>query len=155
MSDFADRIRTSVQVARESARQQREARGRREAHEATRQQESRQRTLELPELIWERIRAAAHASDGALIVDRHGGGAVTTFRLGWQEGQPDRALEIVVDETEGVIQASWVVAPGYGRSVDAPSVEASRFGLAKLEAVIEILVDQRQWARGAIPMIPW
>jgi hypothetical protein len=60
-----------------------------------------------------------------------------------------------VDETEGVIQASWIVTSQYGQSVDAPSIDASRFDIARLEAAIELLVDQRRWARGSIPMIPW
>ena len=155
MSDFADSIRKSVQAARESARQQREAQRRHEEDVAGRQKQNEQRAFELPELIWDRIRAAEEAGDGALKVDRRNGIALTTFQLWWQEGQPERALQVVVDETEGVVQASWIVAPGYGQSVDAPSVEASRFELAKLEAAIALLVDQRRWARGAIPMIPW
>jgi hypothetical protein len=61
----------------------------------------------------------------------------------------------VVDETEGLIQASWIVAPGYGHSVDGPRLEASRFDLAKLESAIALLVDQRRWAHGAVPMISW
>ena len=156
MSDFAAEIRTSVQAARASAtKQQRDARGRHEEEEAGRRKQNRPRGCELPELIWERIRAAEDAADGAITVDRRSGITLTTFQLWWQESQPDRALQIVVDGTEGLIQASWVVAPGYGQPVDAPRVEASGFDLAKLEAAIELLVDQRRWARGAIPMIPW
>jgi hypothetical protein len=155
MSDFSDAIRKSVQAARESARREREAQRRHEDDVAGRQKTNEQRAAELPELIWERIRDAEAAADGAITVDRRRGTALTTFQLWWQEGEPERALQIVVDETEGVVQASWVVAPGYGRSVDAPSVEASRFDLAKLESVIGLLVDQHRWARGAIPMIPW
>ena len=155
MSDFADGIRKSVQAARESVKQQRDAQGRQEDEAAGRQRQNQQRASELPDLMWDRIRDAEAAADGAIKVDRKKVTAPTTFQVWWQEGQPERALQIVVDETEGVIQASWVVAPGYGRSVDAPSVEASGFDLAKLEAVIALLVDQRQWAHGAIPMIPW
>ena len=155
MSDFAEGIRKSVQAARESVKQQRDAHGRQEDEAAVRQQHNRQRASELPDLLWNRIREAEAAADGAIKVDRSSGIALTTFQVWWQEGQPERALQIVVDETEGLIQASWVVPPGYGRSVDAPSVDASRFDLAKLESVIELLVDQRRWARGAIPMIPW
>jgi hypothetical protein len=155
MSDFAEGIRRSVAAARAAATRQRAADGQREAAEAGREQQNRQRAAELPELMWDRIRAAEGAADGAITVDRKRGTAVTTFQLWWQEGPPERALQIVVDETEGLIQASWVVAPGYGHSVDAPSVEASRFDLAKLEATIQLLVDQRRWAHGAIPMIPW
>jgi hypothetical protein len=155
MSDFADGIRKSVEAARAAAKRQRDARGRQEAEEAGREQQNRQRAAELPDLIWDRIRDAEDAADGAVKVDRKTGTAVTTFQVWWQEGQPDRALQIIVDETEGLIQASWVVAPGYGHSVDAPSIEASRFDLAKLESVVELLVDQRRWAHGAVPMIPW
>ena len=155
MSDFADGIRKSVQAARESAKQERDAQRRHEEDVAGRQKTNAQRASELPGLIWERIRDAEDAADGAIKVDRRDGTALTTFQLWWQEGEPERALQIVVDETEGLVQASWVVAPGYGRSVDAPSVEASRFDLAKLESAIGLLVDQQRWARGAIPMIPW
>ena len=155
MSDFADSIRKSVQAARQSVQQQRDAQRRQEEEEAGRQEQNRQRATELPDLLWGRIREAEEAADGAIKVDRRSGVTLTTFQVWWQESQPERALQIVVDETEGVVQASWIVAPGYGQSVDAPSVEASRFDLAKLEAVIALLVDQRRWARGAIPMIPW
>jgi hypothetical protein len=155
MGEFAEAIRKSVQAARESATRERGAQRRHEEDVAGRQQQNEQRAAELPALMWERIRDAEDAADGALKVDRRDGTTVTTFQVWWQEGQPERALQIVVDETEGLIQASWVVAPGYGHSVDAPSVEASRFDLAKLEAVIQLLVDQRRWAHGAIPMIPW
>ena len=119
MSDVADGIRRSVQAARESAKQQRDARGRQEDEAAGRQQQNRQRASELPDLMWDRIREAEEAADGAIKVDRNKGTALTTFQVWWQEGQPERALQVVVDETEGLIQASWVVAPGYGRSVDA------------------------------------
>ena len=155
MSDFTEGIRKSVQAVRESAKQQQDAQRRQDEAEAGRQAQNRQRAAELPELMWERIRAAEDAADGAIKADRRSGTALTTFQLWWQESPPDRALQVIVDETEGLIQASWVVAPGYGQSVDAPSIEASRFDLAKLEAVIGLLVDQRRWARGAIPMIPW
>jgi len=39
--------------------------------------------------------------------------------------------------------------------VDAPRVMASEFEIEKLEAVILLLIDQRRWAAGALPMIPW
>jgi hypothetical protein len=155
MGDFAEGIRKSVEAGRAAAKRQRDAAGRQEEEEAGREQQNRQRAAELPEPMWDRIRDAEAAADGALKVDRRRETAVTTFQLWWQEGQPERALQIVVDETEGLVQASWVVAPGYGHSVDAPSVEASRFDLAKLEAAIQLLVDQRRWAHGAVPMIPW
>jgi hypothetical protein len=155
MGDFAEAIRKSVQAARESARQQRDAQRRHEEDVAGRQKKNEQRASALPALIWDRIRDAEDAADGAITADRRDGTALTTFQLWWREGEPERALQIVVDETEGLIQASWVVAPGYGQSVNAPGVEASRFDLAKLESVIELLVNQRRWAHGAVPMIPW
>ncbi len=155
MSDFADGIRKSVQAARESAKQQQDRQRRREEEESGRQEQNRQRARELRGLMWDRIRDAEEAGDGAIKAHRTSGVALTTFQLWWREGQPERALQLAVDETEGAIQASWVVAPGYGHSVDAPSVEASGFDLVKLESAIELLVDQRRWARGAIPMIPW
>jgi hypothetical protein len=51
--------------------------------------------------------------------------------------------------------ASWLVATDYGRSVDAPRISASDLEVAKLESVILLLIDQRRWAAGALPMIPW
>lgn len=60
-----------------------------------------------------------------------------------------------MDERAGRIEASWVVAPGYGSRVDAPSIEASAFEMAHLESAIRLLVDQSQWSGGVIPMIPW
>ena len=135
--------------------QQRDLQRRQDEEAAGLQEQNRQRAFELREPIWGRIRDAAHVSDGAITVDRNGRAALTTFHLWWQEGQPDRALRIVVDETEGRVQASWVVAPGYGHSVDAPSVEACRFDMSTLEAVIQLLADQRRWACGVVPMIPW
>lgn len=155
MSDFAGGIRKLVQAARESAKQERDEQRRQENEEAGRQERNRQLASELPELMWGRIRAAEEAGDGAIKVERRSGTALTTFQLWWQEGEPERSLQIVVDETQGIIQASWLVAPGYGRSVDSPRVEASDFDLAKLESAIELLADQRRWARGAMPMIPW
>jgi hypothetical protein len=105
--------------------------------------------------VWERIRVAAHASDGGLIVARNGGNGTTTFELRWQEGQPARSLQITVRETDGMIQASWMVAPGYGRTMDAASVAASDFEIAKVESAILLLVDQPRWAQSAVPTIPW
>ena len=155
MSDFAGGIRRSVQASREVAKQQQVARRRHDEEATARQKRNRERVAELPELIWGRIRDAEDAGDGAIKVERTGGAGRTTFQLSWRETQPERALQIVVDEAQGVIQASWVVAPQHGQSVDAPSVEAARFDLAQLEAAIELLIDQRRWGRGIIPMIPW
>ncbi len=155
MSDFAEGIRKSVQAARESAKQQRDAQLQQEADAATRQKQNRQRASELSALIWERISAAADAGDGAIKLERSGGSPRTTFQVWWQESQPRRALQIVVDEAEGAIQLSWVVTPEYGQSVDAPSIEASGFDMVRLESVIELLIEQRRWGRGIIPMIPW
>ena len=155
MSDFAGRIGESVRVARETEKQERETKRQREEELATALRQDQRRASELTERIWEQVRAAGHASDGALLVDRNSGGARTTFQLHWQESQPARSLQIVVDEVDGTIQASWVVATDYGRSVDAPSVMASRFEIAQLESVILLLIDQRRWAGGALPMIPW
>jgi hypothetical protein len=123
--------------------------------EAARQRQNRQRARELPGPIWGWVRAAAHAGDGAVLVERNGGPALTTFRLSWRGGKPDRALEIAVDEAAGAVRASWVATPGYGKSADARSVEASRFNPASLATAIALLVDRRRWARGAVPTIPW
>src|SRR5581483_1179185 len=155
MSDFAVRIGESVRVARATAKHERETQRQHEEGLATALRWNQRRASELAECIWERVRAAGHASDGAIVVDRNSGGARTTFQLHWQESQPARSLQIVVDEVDGTIQASWVVATDYGRSVDAPSVMASRFEIAQLESVILLLIDQRRWAGGALPMIPW
>ena len=101
------------------------------------------------------LRTAAHASDGALTVARSEDKGVTVFEVRWQEGQPARSLQITVDQTDGMIQAAWIVAAGHGRSVDAPSVVASEFEISRVESVILLLVDQPRWARSAIPTIPW
>ena len=60
-----------------------------------------------------------------------------------------------MDKIDGMIQAAWILAPGYGRSVDAPSVAASGFEISKIESVILLLVDQPRWTHSAIPSIPW
>ena len=114
-----------------------------------------ERASELAVTTWERIRTAAHASDGALTVDRSEDKGVTVFEVRWQEGQPARSLQITVDQTDEMIQAAWIVAAGHGRSVDAPSVVASEFEICRVESVILLLVDQPRWARSAIPTIPW
>jgi len=155
MSDFAARIGESVRVARATAKHERDTQRQYDEGLATALKQSQQRASELMELIWEQVRAAGDASEGAIVVDRNSGSARTTFRMQWQESQPTRSLQIVVDETDGTIQASWVVATDYGRSVDAPRVMASEFEIEKLEAVILLLIDQRRWAAGALPMIPW
>jgi hypothetical protein len=155
MSDFLSGIRRAVQAARESTKQQQDAQRREEEKETARQKQNEQSARELRESIWDRIREVEAAADGAITIERTGDGARETFQLAWQEGQPKRTLQVVVDEAEGSIQGSWVLDPGAGRRVDAPSVEASRFEMAQLEMAIELLVDQRRWARGGIPMIPW
>lgn len=155
MHDFAAQVGESVRAARESRRQQQETL-RREGEDTARQLRLEQgRASELIVTTWERIRTAAHASDGALTVDRSESNGVTIFELRWQEGQPARSLQITVDETDGMIQAAWIVASGHGRSVDAPSIPASGLETSKLESVILLLVDQPRWAHGAIPSIPW
>ena len=155
MSDFVDQIRKSVRAARESTIRRREARGRPEDGEVGRQPQNRQRASELLEPIWDRICDAVAACDGAITSERQHGPDGTTFRLRWQEIPPDRSLQIIVDEREGRIEASWVVAPGYGSPVDAPSIEASAFDIAHVESAIQLLVDQSLWSGGVIPMIPW
>ena len=155
MRDFAGGIKKLVDAARESAKQQQDTHRRQEADEVGRQQQNSRRASELLEPIWDRIRDAERAGDGTITVDRTSGITRTTFELLWQESQPERTLRIAVDETDGVIQASWIMAPGYRYAVDGPSVVASRFDLAQLEAAIELLFDQSRWARGAIPRIPW
>lgn len=155
MHDFAAQVGESVRAARESRRQQQETL-RREGEDTARQLRLEQeRASELVVTTWERIRTAAHASDGALTVDRSESEGVTVFELRWQEGQPSRSLQITVDETDGMIQAAWIVAPGHGRSVDAPSLVASELEISKVESVILLLVDQSRWAQSAVPTIPW
>ena len=155
MHDFAARVGASVQAARGLSKQLQEAR-RRDAEEAARRlKHGQDRASELVGTTWDRIRTAAQASDGALTVDRREKDGVTVFELHWHEGQPDRSLQITVDQPDGMIQAAWVVASLYGRSVDAPSVPASEFEIARLESVILLLVDQPRWAHNAIPTIPW
>jgi hypothetical protein len=155
MTDFAGQIGALVQVARTSANTQREAERRQVEADALRLKQSRDRAVELVGSIWELVKVAGQASDGAIAIDRNRNTTTTTFKISWQEGQPDRALFIHVDETDGMIQAAWVVPPGYGRSVDAPNVPVTDFEIANVEAAILLLADQRRWARGAIPMITW
>ena len=155
MSDFVDRIGRSVRAARESTIRQREAQGQKDDGVAGRQSRNRERASELLEPIWDRICDAVAACDGAITSERQHGPAGTTFRLRWREIPPDRSLQIIVDEREGRIEASWVVAPGYGSPVDAPSIEASTFDIAHVESAIQLLVDQSLWSGGVIPMIPW
>jgi hypothetical protein len=155
MRDFAARIGSSVQAARESLKQERESQRREEEETARQLKHGRERASEMIGTIWERVRTAADASDGALDVHRSNKGGVTIFELRWQEGEPSRSLRITVDETDGMIQAAWTVAPGYGRPVDAPTVAASGFEIAKIETVILLLVDQTRWAHRAVPSIPW
>jgi len=155
MHDFAAQVGESVRAARESRRQQQETL-RREGEDTARQlRHEQERASELAVTTWERIRTAAHASDGALTVARSEDKGVTVFEVCWQEGQPARSLQITVDQTDGMIQAAWIVAAGHGRSVDAPSVVASEFEISRVESVILLLVDQPRWARSAIPTIPW
>src|ERR1044071_9313004 len=117
MDDFAAQVRESVRSAREAQTQQQEML-RREGEDTARQLRHEQaRASELVVTTWERIRTAAQASDGALTVGRSENKGVTIFELRWQEGQPSRSLQITVDQTDGMIQAAWIVAPGHGRSV--------------------------------------
>jgi hypothetical protein len=155
MTNFVDQIERSVRAARESTVRQRNAQGRPDDGEAGRHSRNRQRASTLLEPIWDRIGDAVVASDGAITSERSNGRAGTTFRLRWQEIPPARSLQIVVDEHEGRIEASWIVAPGYGSPVDAPSIEASAFNVAHVESAIQLLADQSLWSGGVIPMIPW
>jgi len=155
MHDFAARVGESVRAARESRRQQQETL-RREGEDTARQLRHEQaRASELIVTTWERIRSAAHASDGALTVGRSESKGVTIFELRWQEGQPARSLQITVDQTDGMIQAAWILPPGHGRSVDSPSLVASELEISKVESVILLFVDQPRWAHNTIPTIPW
>jgi hypothetical protein len=106
MSDFAVRIRESVQAARGSSKQPRESPGRWEAGSARPLRQREQPGPGLAAQVWERIRVAAHASDGGLIVARNSGSGTSTFELRWHEGQPARSLTITVGEADGMIQAS-------------------------------------------------
>jgi hypothetical protein len=155
MHDFAARVGESVRTAREIRRQQAETLRREGEDTARRLQEAQEQASVLAATTWERICTAAQASDGALTADRSENQGVTVFELRWQEGQPSRSLRISVDQADGMIQAAWIVPPGYGRSVDAPSVAACGFDISKVESVILLLVDQPRWTHGAIPSIPW
>ena len=155
MHDFAARVGESARTARELRRQQAEALRREGEDTARRLKDAQEQASELVATTWERICTAAQASDGALTADRSEDQGVAVFELRWQEGQPARALQINVDQRDGMIQAAWIVPPGYGRSVDAPSVRAAGFEISKLESVILLLVDQPRWTHSAIPPIPW
>ena len=155
MHEFAARVGESVRTARELRRQQAEALRREGEDTARRLKDAQEQASELVATTWARICTAAQASDGALTADRSEDQGITVFELRWQEGQPARALQITVDQRDGMIQAAWIVPPGYGRSVDAPSVRAAGFEISKLESVILLLVDQPRWTHSAIPPIPW
>jgi hypothetical protein len=155
MHDFAAHVGEAVRQAREIRRQQTDALRREGEDTARRHKEAQAQASELVATTWERVRTAADASDGALVADRSEQHGVTVFELSWQECQPTRSLQITVDQTDGMIQAAWIVPPGYGRSVDSPSVGASGFEISKIESVILLLVDQPRWAHSAIPPIPW
>jgi hypothetical protein len=154
MPDFAARVGESVRTARELRRQRAEAVRREEEDAARRLKESQEQASALVATTWERIFTASQASDGALTAERSEREGVTVFELRWQEDHPARALQISVDWEDGMIRAAWVVAPGYGRSVDAPTVATSGFEISSVESVIMLLVDQPRWTNGAIPSIP-
>jgi hypothetical protein len=155
MHDFAAQVGESVRTAREIRRQQAEMLRREEVDTARRLKDAQNQASALATTAWERICTAVQASDSALTADRSEHQGVTTYELRWQEDQPPRALQICVDQADGMIQAAWIMPPGYGRSVDAPSVAASGFEISKVESVILLLVDHSRWAHGAIPSIPW
>jgi hypothetical protein len=155
MSDFAARISKSVQEARALAQQARETQRQYEEGQAAALKLSQRRASEAARCIWEQIGVAAQASSGAIGVERSTSNTRTIFQVRWQESQPARSLQIIVDEADGTIQASWIMPAGYGRSVDSPHIGATEFEIAKLESVILILIDERRWAGGALPMIPW
>jgi hypothetical protein len=155
LHDFAAQVGESVRKTRDLRRQQADTLRREGEDSARRLQEAQEQALELAATTWERVRTAAHASDGALVASRNEHQGVTIFDLHWQEGQPSRSLRITVDQADGMIQAAWIMPPGFGRSVDAPSVGASGFEIAKVESVILLLINQSRWASNAIPSIPW
>jgi hypothetical protein len=155
MHDFAARVGESVRTARELRRQQAEALRQEGEDMARRLKDAQAQASELVATTWERICTAAQAGDGALTVDRSESKGVPVFELRWQEGQPARSLQITVDQTDGMIQAAWIVAPGHGRSVDAPSLVASELEISKVESGFLLLVDQSCWTHGAVPSIPW
>jgi hypothetical protein len=155
MHDFAAQIGASVRTSRELRRAHTETLRRKEEGAARRLKEAQQQASALVVTAWELISTAAQASDGALKADRSEQQGVATFMLRWTEDQPVRALQICIDQADGTIQAAWIMPPGYGLSVGAPSVPAAGFDLSNLEAAILLLVEQRRWAHNAIPSIPW
>ncbi len=155
MHDFAAQVTESVRKTRDLQKQQADTLRREGEETARRLQEAQEQASELVATTWERVRKAAHASDGALVASRNEHQGVTIFELHWQEGQPSRSLQITVDQADGMIQAAWVMPTGFGRSVDAPIVGASGFEISKVESVILLLIDQPRWASNAIPAIPW
>jgi hypothetical protein len=155
MHDFAAQVGESVRKTRDLRRRQADTLRREGEDTARRLHEAQTQAAELVTTTWERVRTAAHASDGALVASRNEHQGVTVFELHWQEGQPSRSLQITVDQAEGMIQAAWIMPTGFGRSVDAPSVGASGFEISKIESVILLLIDQPRWASNAVPPIPW
>jgi hypothetical protein len=155
LHDFAAQVGESVRKTRDLRKQQADTLRREGEDTARRLQEAQEQASELVATTWERVRTAAHASDGALVASRNEHQGVTVFELLWQEGQPSRSLQITVDQADGMIQAAWIMPPGFGRLVDAPSVGASGFEISKVESVILLLIDQPRWASNAVPPIPW
>jgi hypothetical protein len=155
MHDFAAQVGATVRTTRELRQQQSETSRREGEGTAGRLRGAQAPASGLAGTTWEHVRTAVHASDGALAVDRSQHQGVTVFELRWQEGRPARALQITVDPTDGMIQAAWLVPPGYGRSVGSSTVAASGFEISKLDSVILLLVDQSRWDHGAVPTIPW
>jgi hypothetical protein len=155
MLDFGAHLGEAVRRARDVRRQQAGALRPEGEGAARHSKEMHEQASEPVATTWGRIRTAARASDGALVVDRSDHQRVTVFELGWHEDQPSRSLQITVDRTDGMIQATWIVAPLNGRSVDTPSVGATGFEISKIESAILLLVDQPRWAHGAISPMPW
>jgi hypothetical protein len=127
MSDFPDRIRKSVRAVRASASSQRHAQRREAEEEAGRQAQGRQRARELRALMWDRIREAEEAGDGASAIPRAPPGPT------WGAGWTMRSWQVVLV----VLIALMLVV----------SVVAARSWASGIEARIAETAEQRRETR--------
>ena len=153
MHDFAAQVGESVRKTRDLRKQQADALRREGEDTARRLQEAQEQASELVATTWERVRTAAHASDGALTANRSENHGVTVFELRWQEGQPSRSLQITVDQTDGMIQAAWIMPAGLRPIGGRTERRGVWVRISKVESVILLLIDQPRWASNAVPAI--
>ena len=120
MSDFAGRIRKSVQAARASATYQRDAQRREDEEETRRQTQNRQRASAVPGLMWEWIRAAEPAGDGTSVM--HG----ARPRPDWEAGWARRSWQVVLVALIALmLVVSVVVSRSWASGIEARIAQAT------------------------------